>query len=124
MLDTISENDIRLINLALTRLDTWPKVFSDAANVRKAEIRKWDMEERLTTETDDSERKHPIVSDPGSRWPSHFGRTQVLNHARLSAAQGHSGQQAEVWSGVQPDAQRVPRWRLGREQGEEDLCQR
>lgn len=39
-IDTLNNNDIRLINS-----DTWPKPFSDAANVRKAEIRKRDVED-------------------------------------------------------------------------------
>jgi integrase len=49
MLDTLTDDDIRLIKSALTRLDAWPKAFSDAANLRKAEKRKRDIEERLTT---------------------------------------------------------------------------
>jgi hypothetical protein len=33
--ETLTTEDIRLINSALTRLGTWPKAFSDAANLRK-----------------------------------------------------------------------------------------
>lgn len=49
MLDTVTDEDLRLINSALLRLDTWPKAFSDAANLRKADIRKRGLDERLTT---------------------------------------------------------------------------
>ena len=47
--DTISKDDIRLKNSALTRLYMWPEVFSDATNLHKAAIRRRDMEEKLTT---------------------------------------------------------------------------
>jgi hypothetical protein len=33
--ETLTTEDIHLINSALTRLGTWPKAFSDAANLRK-----------------------------------------------------------------------------------------
>ena len=35
---------------ALTRQETWPKVYSDAFNLRKAEVRQRDEAERLTSE--------------------------------------------------------------------------
>ncbi|CAB3984910.1 Neurofilament medium polypeptide [Paramuricea clavata] len=48
MIDSLMEDDIRLVNSAIMRLDTWPKAFSDASNQRRAVIRKRDVEERLT----------------------------------------------------------------------------
>jgi hypothetical protein len=49
MLEHLDDGDIRLINSGITRLDSWPKAFSDASNLRKADIRKRDIDERLTT---------------------------------------------------------------------------
>ena len=49
MLEHLDDDDIRLIHSGITRLDSWPKAFSDASNLRKADIRKRDIDERLTT---------------------------------------------------------------------------
>jgi hypothetical protein len=48
MLEPLDDNDLRLINSAITRLDSWPKAFSDASNLRKSDIRKRDIDEKLT----------------------------------------------------------------------------
>ena len=48
-IDNLNYNDIRLLNSAITRLDTWPKAFRYASNLGKADIRQWDIEERLMT---------------------------------------------------------------------------
>jgi hypothetical protein len=47
LIATLTNDDIRLVNIAIMRLETWPKAYTDAANFRKAEIRKRDVEERL-----------------------------------------------------------------------------
>lgn len=47
-LETFDDNDLRLINSALTRLDSWPNALSDASNLRKSDIRKGDIDEKLT----------------------------------------------------------------------------
>ncbi|CAB3999414.1 Hypothetical predicted protein [Paramuricea clavata] len=47
LIATLTNDDIRLVNIAIMRLETWPKAFTDTANFRKAEIRKRDVEERL-----------------------------------------------------------------------------
>ncbi|CAB3992759.1 hypothetical protein pdam_00023841 [Paramuricea clavata] len=48
--ETLTTEDIRLINSAITRLETWPKAFTDAANLRKQDIRKRDVNEKLSTD--------------------------------------------------------------------------
>ena len=46
----ITETDLRQVQSALLRLDSWPKAYSDAFNRRKAEVRKRDERERLSAE--------------------------------------------------------------------------
>jgi hypothetical protein len=48
MLEPLDDNDLRLINSAITRLDSRPKAFSDASSLRKSDIRKGDIDEKLT----------------------------------------------------------------------------
>ena len=46
----ITDTDLRQVQSALLRLDSWPKAYSDAFNLRKAEVRERDEKERLSTE--------------------------------------------------------------------------
>jgi hypothetical protein len=48
MLEPLDDDDMHLINSAITRLDSWPKAFTDASNLRKSDIRKRNIDERLT----------------------------------------------------------------------------
>ena len=47
---TISETDLRQVQSALLRLDSWPKAYTDPFNRRKAEVRERDERERLSAE--------------------------------------------------------------------------
>ena len=49
-LTEFGNDDIRQVQSALGRLETWPKAYSDAFNLRKAEVRRRDEEERLSRE--------------------------------------------------------------------------
>ena len=40
----ITDTNLRQVQSALLRLDSWPKVYSDALNLRKAEVRERDKE--------------------------------------------------------------------------------
>ena len=42
------DEDMRQVQSGLGRLETWPKAYSDAFNLRKAEVRRRDEEERLS----------------------------------------------------------------------------
>ena len=47
---TITDTDLRQVQSALLRLDSWPKAYTDAFNRRKAEVRERDERERLSAE--------------------------------------------------------------------------
>ena len=49
-LTEVGDDDIRQVQSALGRLETWPKAYSDAFNLRKAEVCRRDEEERLSRE--------------------------------------------------------------------------
>ena len=49
-LTEVGDDDISQVQSALGRLETWPKAYSDAFNLRKAEVRRRDEEERLSRE--------------------------------------------------------------------------
>ena len=46
----ITDTDLRQVQSALLRLDSWPKAYSDAFNLRKAEVRERDEKERPSAE--------------------------------------------------------------------------
>ncbi|CAB4013247.1 Hypothetical predicted protein [Paramuricea clavata] len=49
-LEDFSDADLRLVNSAMARLETWPKALADAMNKRKADIRLRDVDEKLQPE--------------------------------------------------------------------------
>ena len=49
-LEDFGDADLRLVNSAMARLETWPKALADAMNKRKADIRLRDVDEKLQSE--------------------------------------------------------------------------
>ena len=86
-LTEFGDDDIRQVQSALGRLETWPKAYSDAFNLRKAKVRHRDEEERLSREDFwsfvNSEKATEIAREYQNLWENPTRAVDINRFAEL-----------------------------------------